>query len=210
MYKITPTVKLNLLNNQSYARSIFRESFSVDLNVTNKVHEKLVAEACETFFKYLELLGLANEANLIVLPSTHHYYYDADEMKEVRAVVNMKHLNHIKDIKDFIHSIYHILSHQSFFIGTFIDRKNQNGLFSDSTANKYTIEGKTDAVENGIESRIPLLNMMYNFMDSRTNRHLSKQAVSLMLGEAGFKVLDMTELNGLTYFCIQKVKPSEE
>jgi hypothetical protein len=131
-------------------------------------------------------------------------------MKEVKTVVNMKHLNHIKDIKDFIHGIYHILSHQSFFIGIFIDRKDQNGIFSNSTLNQPKSKGKVDPIENGIESRIPFLNMMYNIMDSKTNRYMSKQAVKLLLGDAGFKVLDMTELNGLTYFCSQKVKTSGE
>ena len=65
-------------------------------------------------------------------------------------------------------------------------------------------------MENGIVSNIPFINMMYNIMGSRTNRNMTKKTVTLLLREAGFKVLDMTELNGLTYFCTQKSKPSEE
>ena len=162
MDKRTPINKKDLINDQSIGRVIYRGSFPVEVNETNPVFEKLLAEGCEDFFKYFELLGIANDPNLIVLPSTHHYYYDAEDMKEVKTVVNMKHLNHIKDIRDFLHSIYHILSHQSFFIGIFIDRKYQNGFFSNSTLDQPKIKGKVDPVENGIESRIPFLNMMYN------------------------------------------------
>lgn len=211
MDKRTPTKnKRDFLDDQSIDRVIYRGISPVEVTETNPVLQKLTSEGCENFFHYFELLGLANDSNLIVLPSTHHYYYDAEDMRDVKTVINMKHLNHIKDIRNFLHSIYHILSHQSFLIGVFIDRKYQNGFFSNSTLDHPQIEGKVDPVENGIESRIPFLNMMYNLMDSKTNRYMSRQAVTLLLGDAGFKVLDMTELNRLTYFCTQKVKLSGE
>jgi len=210
MDKRTSIQTSDLLNDQSLGTGIYRSTLRVEVSGSNPVLEKLAPEGCENFFRYFELLGIEDDPNVIVLPSTHHYYYDAEDMKEVKTVVNMKHLNHIKDIKDFLHSIYHILSHQSFFIGIFIDRKYQNGFFSNSTLKQPQIKGKLDPVENGIESRIPFLNMMYNIMDSRTNRYLSKHTVTLLLGDAGFKVLDITELNGITYFCTQKVKSSVE
>jgi hypothetical protein len=210
MDKGTPTNKQVLLNDPLIGSGFNRSSYPVEFNGSNPVLEKLVAEGCENFFKYFELLGIANDPNIVVLPSSHHYYYDTEDMKEVKIVVNMKHLNQIKDVKDFLHSIYHILSHQSFLVGIFIDRKYQNGFFSNSALNQSLTRAKADAVENGIESRIPFLNMMYNIMDLKTNRYMSKHSVTLLLGDAGFKVLDMTELNGLTYFCTQKVKPSVE
>jgi hypothetical protein len=210
MDKGTPTNKQVLLNDPLIDIGIYRGDYPVGPNGSNPVLEKLVAEGCENFFKYFELLGIANDPNIVVLPSSHHYYYDTEDMKEVKIVVNMKHLNHIKNVKDFLHSIYHILSHQSFFVGIFIDRKYQSGFFSISAMNQSQNGGNVDAIENGIESRIPFLNMMYNIMDLKTNRNLSKQAVTLLVSDAGFKVLNMTEISGLTYFCIQKVKTSEE
>jgi hypothetical protein len=210
MDKRSTTGKVDPISNQSIETGIYRDSLTVVVNETNPVFKKLLSEGCENFFKYFELLGLANDPSLIVLPSTHHYYYDAEDMKEVKTVVNMKQLNHIKDIKEFLHTIYHILSPQSLFVGIFIDRKYQNGFFSNSAPNQSQTEGKVDPVEHGIESRIPFLNMVFNIMDSKTNRYMSKQAVKILLGDAGFKVIDLTEINGLTYFCIQKVKLSVE
>jgi hypothetical protein len=210
MDKSTQIFKQELFNDQSIGGGILRRTFPVEVNGTNPVLEKLKAEGCENFFTYFEQLGIANDPDLIILPSTHHYYYDAEDLKAVNKVVNMKHLNHIKDLKDFLHNIFHILSHQSFFIGIFIDKKYQNNFFSNSLQKQAQNGGKVDPVENGIESRIPFLNMMYNIMDSKTDRYMSKHAVSILLGDAGFKMLDMTEINGLTYFCAQKVKTSAE
>jgi hypothetical protein len=210
MDKGTQTNKQALLNDPLTGRGIYRGSYPGEVNETNPVLDKLVADGCENFFRYFELLGIANDPNIVILPSCHHYYYDTEDMKEVKIVVNMKYLNKIKDVKDFLHSIYHILSPQSFFVGIFIDRKYLNGFFSNSALNQSQIGAKVDAVENGIESRIPFLNMIYSIMDLKTNRYLSKQAVTLLLGDAGFKVTDMTEINGITYFCTQKVKPSVE
>jgi hypothetical protein len=41
-------------------------------------------------------------------------------------------------------------------------------------------------------------------MDSKTDRYLTRRNVLILLEKQGFIVLDMTELNGLTYFHAQK------
>jgi hypothetical protein len=51
--------------------------------------------------------------------------------------------------------------------------------------------------------------MIYNMIDSRTNKYLSERSVSLLLGEHGFKVVDMTELDGLTYFCARSLRTAD-
>jgi hypothetical protein len=206
MEQSTAINKWDVVNDPSISRSFYRKGLR---NETNLVFQKLVSEGCESFFSYFEWLGLTDDPNIIILPSTGHYFYDAEDMKEVKTVVNMKQLNQIKQIKDFMHNIYHILAHQSYLIGIFVDKKYQTNL-SNSGLNQFEPESKVDPVENGIESKIPFLNMMYNIMDSKTNRYMSKTSVSLLLTGAGFKVLNMTTLNGLTFFCAQKVKPSAE
>ena len=54
------------------------------------------------------------------------------------------------------------------------------------------------------------LNMLYGIIDSKANSSFSKKTVQFMLEDTGLKILDMTEFNGLTYFCTQKIKPSVE
>ena len=200
----------NLIEDRNINRNKFRSNFPLNEVIeANLVYKKLAEEGCEYYFNYLELLDLSKDPNLVVLSSSHHYYYDAEDMKNVKTLVNLKPLNYIKQIKNFLHTIHHILPQRTYFVGSYVDGKNSIGFFSGSNKRQYQIAGKVDPVENGIASRIPFLNMIYDIMDSRTNRYLTKKAVTIMLEEAGLKVLDMTELNGLTYFTAQKVRSFE-
>jgi hypothetical protein len=36
--------------------------------------------------------------------------------------------------------------------------------------------------------------MIFNMIDSKTNKYMSERSVSMLLEEHGFKVLDMTEM----------------
>jgi len=189
-------------------RCFYQNYLPVKTVENSPVFKKLAAEDCEEFHYYIKWLGLAKDPNLIILSSLHHYYYDTEDLKKVETMVNLKQLNHIKQIKDFLHTIYHILAQECYFIGCFFDNNNQNGYLSVSHKPQRQSAGRVDQMENGITSNIPFLNRMYNIMDSRTNKNMTKQSVRLLLKKVGFNVLDMTEFNGLTYFCTQKSKPS--
>jgi hypothetical protein len=43
-------------------------------------------------------------------------------------------------------------------------------------------------------------------LDSRTNTYLSKRSVTFLLEDFGFKVMDMTLIDGFTYFHARKVR----
>ena len=144
--------------------------------------------------------------NLMVL-STNHYYYEAEDLKWVKILVNVKQLNDIKQVGDFLTSICSVLPEESYFIGCFFDNKKQNMFFSDPHKPPRKITGQFDPEENGISSRIPFLNMMYNLIDFKTNRFLTRTAVYSHLEEAALKLRDVTEIEELTYFCAQKVLP---
>ena len=206
MENITTTGIPYFIKNDNLSKTIYHSSSQVGVIEADPVFEKLTDEGCGNFYNYIEWLGLAKDTNLTILSSAHHYFYDTEELKEVKTVVNLKQLNNIKQIKDFLHKIFHILPQRSCLIGCFIDNKNQNGSFLNLFKAQNHIPRQFDQVENGIASSVPILNMMYNILDSKTYRYLSKRTVTLMLGDAGLKVLDMTELNGLTFFCAQKVR----
>jgi hypothetical protein len=179
-----------------------------DFIENSSVSEICASEGCENFYNYLEWLGLARDPDLVVLSSTHHYYYDAEEIKKVKTVVNLKELNQIKGIKDFIHSIFHLLPPKSYFVGYFVDNKKRNGYALGNKSIPGESKNISEAIENGIVSRIPFLNIIYSIMDYRTNRYLSSNEVTLLLKDRGFKILDMTELFGITYFCTQRLGPA--
>jgi hypothetical protein len=182
-------------------------NFRNQLSELNPVLERLTRGNFKVYADYVEWLGLADDPNIIVLSPSEHYYYDDEDLKEVTTILNLKHLNYIREVRNFVQTINQTLPGSSFFVGSFIDKKNNNGLFSNAHASGR--QWNVDPVENGITSRIPILNLIYDFMDSRTNnRSMTGRSVTLLLESAGLKVIDMTEIGGITYFCAQKVTSS--
>jgi len=157
---------------------------------TNEIFDSLLAEDCETFFYYLDSLGLAKDANMMILSSIHHYYYDINDLKCVKTLINLKKLNHIKHLNSFLHTLFRLLPPDADFVGYFKENKN-----SDSIDSHYNPSSR-------------LINGIINFLDSRTDRSLSKTEVSKMLASHGFRVLDITEINGLIYFRAKNTRNS--
>jgi hypothetical protein len=190
--------------NQGVNAFIKLDGTSLNQSKKNPFIETLTSEGGENFVSYIRSIGLDRDPNPVVLSSLHHYFYDADEMKHVKTVINLKELNQMKEIKSFLHSIFHILPQKSNFIGCFIDNDKINGYVLRKNLTSSSEKKSFDDIENGIVSRIPFLNMLYSIMDSKTNRYMSQRSVSLLLNDHGFKVLDMKEKNGITFFHAQK------
>lgn len=181
-----------------------------DKSLSRSLGERLSTGKFRVYWEYLEWLGLQKEQNLIVLQPGRHYFYDFEELQDVTTLLNLKHLNHIRKPEEFLKTVNQMLPHSSFFIGSFIDRKRQYSFFSNSVYPGVPVYGEIDPVENGIASRIPLLNIIYDFMDSRTNnRNMTRKSVTRMLEDSGFKLLDISEINGITCFCCKKVTATD-
>jgi hypothetical protein len=150
-------------------------------NIENPVINDLIAEDGENFYNYLECHGLVKEDNMLVLSSKHHYYYDPYELQSITTLINVKRLNFIKHVDSFLQSVGHVLSPESNFIGCFYDFKSKKG--------------------SGFTSR--MFKGLINFIDARIDVDYDKNDVSRLLESHGFKVVDMTEINGLTYFMAQ-------
>lgn len=179
---------------------------SIGLVVASEAVDKLISEGGEGFYNYVNGIGLANDSNLIVLSSQHKYYYDSEEMDKVRTVINLKELNRIKQITSLLHSHLRFLPLRCNFIGCFVNNEKAD-RYALRKSSSYSEKIKNnDKEELGIVSRFPFINMLYSIMDLRTNIYMSEKRVISMLSVQGFKVIDMTELNGLTYFHSQKVK----
>ena len=166
------------ISEKSIMRNSDRTINKQEKTVENPVMSDLIAEGGENFFNYLEWHGLTNEDNMLVLSSRHHYYYDPNELQAVTTLINVKKLNLIRHLDTFLHSIEHVLSPESNFIGCFSDWKTQKG--------------------SGITSR--MFRGFINFIDSKIDVDYDKKDVSKLLESHGFRVVDMTEIDGLTYF----------
>jgi hypothetical protein len=154
---------------------------SVVVPIRTPVINKLLPEGEENFFNYLDWLGLSNDPNMIILSSKLHYYYDYEELRSVTTLLNLKKLNMIKHLDAFLNNIYNILPPKTNFIGCFSDRK--------------------------IQKRTSLVSRIYkkviNYIDSRIEYDLSRYEVIKIFNSHGFVIVNMTDINGLTYFRIQ-------
>jgi hypothetical protein len=152
----------------------------------------MIAEDGENFFRYLKTLGLSRENNLVVLSSRYHYYYDENEMKSVKTLINLRKLNMIKYLDEFLFSLVQILPPDTKFLG----------CFSDCKTNESTITSFLHPIK--------LLRRKINSLDLSSERTMNKNSVAEMLESFGFKIINMTEMDGITYFCSQNVrKPAE-
>ena len=147
------------------------------------VINELIAEGGENFLNYLHHHGLADGDNTLVLSSRRHYYYDPNELESVTTLINIKKLNLIKHLDSFLQSVVLVLSKDSNFIGCFSDWKTQKST--------------------GLHSR--MYKGLINFLDAKIDAEYDKNYISRLLESYGFKVIDMTEINGLTYFRAQNI-----
>jgi hypothetical protein len=169
-------------NEESVMRNLI--SANEQRTIENPVLHDLIAEGGESFLNYLECHGLATEDNTLVLSSKHHFYYDPNELESVTTLINVKKLNLIKHLDAFLQSIVHVLSPESNFIGCFSDWKTQK--------------------DNGISSR--MFKGFLNFIDAKIDVEFDRKEVSKLLESHGLKVIDMREINGMTYFRAKHIK----
>jgi len=190
MGKPTVTFNKDTTNNQSVRTGSEDNNGQMDDNQNNPVLENLLAEGGENFFHYITWLGLAKEQNIMILSSIHHYYYDFNDLKGVRTLVNIKKLNQINHIDTFLNNVFRVLPPKAKFIGCFQDNKIRGGI----------------AVP--FYQSFKLLNSLINIIDSKTDRFMSRKDVIKLLESHDFGILDMTEISNITYFCAENTEKS--
>jgi hypothetical protein len=189
-------------------REITNLSFPVSLidkAMAKEAVDNLISEVGEDFYNYVNRIGLTKDPNVIVLSSRHDYFYDAEEINNTKTVINLKELNQIKQINSLLQSCKHLLPKGCNFVGYFVNNKKSERYILRNCSNSYENKKNLEAIELGIHSRFPFINRLYSIMDSRTNTYMSERSVVLLLKLHDFRVLDMTEFNGLTFFHSQKV-----
>lgn len=135
------------------------------------------------FYSYLKLIDVDKDTNVLILLPVHHYYYDFNDIKNVRTLVHKKELNKIPNLSRFINSIVQVLSKDSKFIGCFFDNH----------------------IHKRLRYRNRFFHWVFNLIDGRVQIYLSRKKIIKTLTNVGFKIMDITEIDGLTYFCVKKM-----
>ena len=195
-----------IITNQSISTNLSITPGQRDASETGKANSALFAEGGLNFYNYIRRLGLESDPDIVVISSLRHFYYDAEEMIKVKTLVNLTELNQVKRIVDFLHTCYQIMPQKSYLIGCFVDNKKIPRYRLRNSSASNIVKRDFDPLEYGIVSAVPFINRLYSIMDSRTNTFMSRSSISFLLEDYGFKVMDMTEHDELTYFQAQKAR----
>lgn len=132
---------------------------------------------------YVSMLNIKDDSNTLILSPVHHYYYNIDEIKDVRTLIHTKELNKVSDLKRFMNNTLHVLSKDSMFIGCFRDNKIRQNIFY----------------------RNRVFYWFNNILDGNAiYRYMSRTMVIKMFMKLKLDIIDMSEVDGITYFCVKK------
>ncbi len=76
---------------------------------------------------YLARQGLAVEPGLLVIPNKHHFFYDMEDMKGVKTIINLMRLNHVREVRDFVRKISELVQYQQISLDVLLTTKLKNG-----------------------------------------------------------------------------------
>lgn len=140
--------------------------------------ENLIAEGGESFLYYLRGLGVANGTNMMVLSSRHNNYYDYNDLKGIKTLINLRKFNRMRHLNSFLSIVSRMASPETSFIGCFSGSSKLN------TTGMLKMNGRR----------------IINYSDSGTYIQFDKYDIIQLLESHSFKVYDMTKIKGLTYF----------
>lgn len=186
-----PGLKRTAINERMTQVNFEEMSSEGERSGSNPALENILSEGGDEFFQYLSWTGLAKEPNLMVLSSMNHYYYDHNDLAGIKTLINIRRLNQVKHLESFLHTLYRILPSNAYFVGCFKNNaQNRKGVSSYHSAK--------------------FLNGILNIFDTRSDLSLSKKGVTRLLEEYGFKVIDITDINGMAYFWAQSLRRQGE
>jgi hypothetical protein len=190
MERINATYKNKIVNYQPVKTDSGDKGVYMDDNQNNPVFENLLAEGGENFYHYINWLGLGKDPNLMVLSSIHHYYYDFNDLKGIKTLINLKKLNEINHIDTFLSNVFRVLPSKANFVGCFKDNKIRGGIGAP------------------FYQSFKLLNGLINMINSRTDKFMTRKDVIKLLEAHDFRIVDMTEISNITFFCAESHKKS--
>jgi hypothetical protein len=176
------------MTDNSKSTRMNEKAYHQDSISLNQLIDRMVDNGTENISVYLKKLGLSGEQNCMVLTPDEHYYYGEEDLKSIQTLVNLKRMNLIKDPDRFLHNLFRILAPNANFIGCFKDK-----------------EPKTGNVDHP-DKTSGLLNWFVNFLEKKPEHSISRSEIIELLETHGFRIVDITEIDGLIFFCSRNVR----
>ena len=77
----------DVINSQTIS-IMYQKNISLSEGSISQLFSELSEEVREDLFNYLDRLGLVIASGMLVIPSTRHFFYDADDLKGVKTIEN--------------------------------------------------------------------------------------------------------------------------
>jgi hypothetical protein len=135
---------------------------------------RLVAEVGVNFFRFMRHHGISHNSNLVVLSPKDDWSYNKDEIGRARILVNLRELNLIKHLDLFLGALVRRLPPDTSFVGCFSGRKGYE-VFHRSIRRLFR-------------------------STARRWHSINRAEVLELLEKNGFRTINMTDINGRTYF----------
>lgn len=137
-----------------------------------------------SFFRYLRCAGLTRAQGLIILSSHEGASWGRMDLRRAGTLISLRRLDLIKHLEMFLSSLVQLLPPDTTFVGCFAQHNQAK-------------RGEYHEGHTGLFSR-------FSFNGTSGCVALSRDRVSSILERSGLVVMDMREMNGLTYFHSRK------
>lgn len=138
-----------------------------------------------SFFRYMKRAGLIWGPGLIILSSHEGANYGTVDLKRARTLISLRRLDLIKHLEMFLSSLVRLLPPDTCFVGCFA---SQQSAFSDKRH----------------PGNLPVRMARFLHHHPAVTDDISFDRVPAILGRSGLVIIDMKEMNGLTYFHSRK------
>jgi len=166
----------------------------------------LLNDGCEDFYNYITWLDIDENFIATVLPVISCYCYIPEELEETDIIINLKPINLIKDLKAFFVKMRTLIPEYSYLTGYFENNDTDNLKLKDAMTVKSIYDRR-----NGKKysrhiryMRSWVHKIVTRFFNKGISNMLTKKSATSLLEDTGFTVMNITGLNGKTYFCAQK------
>lgn len=186
-------------------KRITRKDVKANNSRVSPVFADMVEEAGQEVYDYLTRYGITSKDRVLFLSNTRHYLYDSDDLKEVESIVNFRLINRTTHIWYYLHTMNRILSVDGYFAGCFLDYKNQRETL---VGNNHSLLGRLFLFMyrfvNRIVPRVPFINNVQFVLNHGRIKCITGTEMKGLLEKNGFQLIDMVEIDRLTYFIARK------
>lgn len=165
----------------------------------------LIKEQGEKAVDFISQYTNADFSGSLVLKTTDIFNIESVDNDNIETIINLKKVNDIRGINRFFKSVNSKLNDNGIFIGcveTYVQRKKRlQHKYPLIVAQVYIL---FDFIFKRIFPKLYLTRWLYFFVTAGRNRVLSKAEALGRLVFCGFDILEVAEIDSLTYFACKK------